>query len=149
MAHRFLQLSTLRASIDTNHDEQSNGSYPVESFIARENDPDYTPGSWVLGTKVEDEDVWEAVKRGELNGYSFQALVRKMAVVVDIIMKPDSVGVTGTAEDHWHFYWLELDEDGRVKRGRTSFDNGHSHEIKRGTATEKVDGHAHRITIGD
>lgn len=149
MAHRFMQLSSMKSAIDTNHDEITNGSYPVESFIAREGDPEYTPGAWVLGVKIVDEDIWGMVTRGELNGYSFQALVQKLAVVVNIDMTPDAVGLTGDADDHWHFFWLELDEDGRVLRGRTSFDDGHSHEIRRGTATEKANGHAHRISIGD
>lgn len=149
MAHRFMKLANLGGSIDTNHDERSNGSYPVESFIAREGDPDYTPGAWVLGTKVEDDEIWKAIKKGELNGYSFQALVRKLAVVVNIDMTPDNVGVTEEADGHFHFFWVEFDDDGRVKRGRTSEEEGHSHEIKRGTATEKTDGHAHRIILGN
>lgn len=151
MAHRFMQLQTMRQAIDTNHDEQSNGSYPVESFIARDGDPDYTPGAWVLGTKVEDEDVWDQIKKGELNGYSFQALVRKVAVVVDIEVTPNIAGVTepGDVDNHEHVFYVELNDEGRVVKGRTSTVKGHYHEIKRGTATEKAKGHSHRINIGD
>jgi hypothetical protein len=149
MAHRFMQLVTLRQSIDTNHNEESNGSYPIESFIARDGDPDYTPGSWVLGVKVEDKEVWASIKKGELNGYSFQALVRKVAVVVEVCMTPDIAGVTELAADHDHMFYVEFDTDGRVLRGRTSTDNGHFHHISKGTATDEADGHAHRINLGD
>jgi len=149
MAHRFMQLSTLKASIDTNHDETSNKSYPVESFIARQDDTEYTPGSWVLGVKIEDKDIWKAVKKGELNGYSFQALVRKVAVVVEVNMAPNKTGVTEPAEDHDHMYYVEFDTDGRVIRGRTSVDQDHSHEITKGTATSVAKNHAHRINLGD
>lgn len=149
MAHRFMKLANMQQAIDTNHDEQPNGSYPVESFIAREGDPEYTPGSWVLGTKIEDDNLWADIKKGEINGYSFQALVRKLAVVVNIDMTPDNFGVTEEADGHFHFFWVEFDDDGRVKKGRTSEDEGHYHEIKRGTATEKADGHAHRIVLGN
>lgn len=148
MAHRFMKLANLEDTIDTNHDENPNGSYPVESFIARDDDPDYTPGAWVLGVKIEDESIWGEIKKGNLNGYSFQALVRKLAVVVNIDMSPDVVGETEEADGHVHLFWVEFDDEGRVRRGRTSEDDGHSHEIKYGTATEKASGHAHRINLG-
>lgn len=149
MAHRYMQLASLKQTIDTNHDEQPTSSYPVESFIAREGDTEYTPGAWVLGTKIDDDEIWKKIKKGEINGYSFQALVRKLAVVVNIDMTPDKVGITEPNEDHEHYYWLSFDEDGRVKSGRTSVENGHFHEIKKGTATEMEDGHSHRLILGD
>lgn len=43
----------------------------VESFITRTGDPDFTvPGSWVLGTKVTNPEVWAEVKAGRITGYS-------------------------------------------------------------------------------
>ncbi len=149
MAHRFMQLSTMQQAIDTNHDEKPNGSYPIETFIAREGDPDYTPGAWVLGVKITEKKIWDKVLKGELNGYSFQALVRKVAVVVNVEMTLDKIGVTELADGHDHFYFVEMDEDGRVSRGVTSEDEGHSHTISAGTATDAADGHAHRINLGD
>lgn len=149
MAHRFMELATMRQAIDTNHDEKSNGSYPIESFIARETDPDYTPGSWVLGVKIVDDEIWKAVKKGDLNGYSFQALVRKLSVVVSVESEPDVVGFTEAADGHSHMFFAFYDADGRIQRGVTSEDNGHRHTISAGTATDKVNGHAHRIILGD
>lgn len=148
MAHRFMQLSTMKEAIDTNHDEKSNGSYPIESFIAREGDTEYTPGAWVLGVKVVDEKVWDMVKKGELNGYSFQALVRKLAVVVQVETSPDVAGFTEAADGHTHLFFAFYDEDGRILKGVTSFDDGHRHTIKMGTATDEAGGHAHRIILG-
>lgn len=74
LAHRALKLD-LAVIIDTQHDNVPNGSYPVESFIARSGDPDYTEGAWVMGVKVPDDATWEKVLKGELNGFSFEAMV--------------------------------------------------------------------------
>jgi len=149
MAHDFMQLSYAQNAIDTNHDQQSNGAYPVESFIAREGDPDYTPGSWVLGVKIADPQLWQMVKKGDLNGYSFQARVYKRPKYVEIEVESDLYIRTEVAAGHSHFAYVEMDENGRVRCGMTSNDNGHTHVIVAGTATEKTDGHAHRIFIGD
>ena len=148
MAHRFMQLTNLAKTIDTNHNEKPNGSFPIESFVARDGDPDYTPGAWVLGVKVTDDEVWKQIKKGELNGYSFQALVRRKAVVVDVEASPDSVGITGKAEGHDHLYFAYMDEDGKVTKGITDTVDGHSHTISMGTATDEAKGHAHRIELG-
>lgn len=145
MAHRFMRLD-LDAVIDTNHNEQPNGSYPVESFIARDGDTDYTPGAWVLGVKIEDGDIWAKVKRGEINGFSFQSLVRAVDMEVEVTIFRDAVGVTEPAEDgHDHVWFVQFDESGNVMGGWTSTDKGHSHAIKHGTVTEAADGHAHRF----
>jgi len=147
MAHRFMQLKNLDQAIDTEHDNVPNGSYPVESFIAREGDPYYAAGSWVLGIKINDFRVWNAVKSGELNGFSFQATVKKMPVVVEVDVPVQNIGATEVANNHRHLFFLEVDKDGRIKSGRTSTDNGHAHEIKAGTATESAQGHSHRIFV--
>lgn len=147
MAQRYMQLKDLKHSIDTNHDNVSNGSYPVESFIARENDEDYPEGSWVLGVKITDDKVWSMVKNGELNGYSFEALVKKVPAAVRIETLPQQIGVTEVSNDHSHFFFVELNKDGCIVRGRTSTDNGHAHEIIAGTATSEENGHSHRIFV--
>lgn len=41
----------------------------VESFIAREGDPDFASGSWVLGVQCSDDD-WEKVTDGTFTGFS-------------------------------------------------------------------------------
>jgi hypothetical protein len=149
MAHRFLTLDNLAAKIDTNHDNVPNGSYPIESFIAREGDPDYTPGAWVLGVKITDDLVWGKVKSGELNGYSFQSLVKPVEMEVTYEVIRDHVGETEADkdDDHRHVYFVQMGEDGRVVRGWTSEVNGHRHKVLHGTATAFELGHAHRFFL--
>jgi len=145
MAHRFLQIKDLHSTVDTNHDNIPNGSYPIESFIARKGDPDFTEGAWVVGTKVVDDEIWARVKSGELNGYSMQSIVRMVPAVAEVQVALDSVGITEESEGHKHWFYVQLDDEGRVKGGRTSNDMGHVHEIKKGTATEMSYSHAHRF----
>lgn len=144
LAYRFMQLRTQQVAIDTMHDERSNGSFPIESFIARDNDPDYTPGSWVMGVQITDDEIWARVQRGELNGFSFQAMVRKVPSLVEIDIPVETIGQTEINQGHDHYFFVALDADGRVIGGRTSTDAGHSHEIKQATATEITNNHAHR-----
>jgi hypothetical protein len=146
MAHRFMKLD-LGAVIDTNHDNNPNGSYPIESFIAREGDPDYTPGAWVLGVKVPDDSIWRMVKSGELNGFSFQSLVKAKEVEVDYAVVRDHIGETEDHGDHTHVYFVELDSMGRVIRGRTDNVLGHAHNIVRASVTETAAGHTHRFFL--
>lgn len=147
MAHEFMSLKYLPRTIDTNHDQKSNGSYPIESFIARKGDPDYTEGAWVLGVQIADKQIWKSVKSGKLNGFSMQTLIRKKPVVIDLEYTPSNLGVTEETDGHNHIFYAELDESGRVIRGVTSTDNNHSHTIVKGTATEVSNGHSHRFFI--
>jgi hypothetical protein len=147
MAHRFMLLD-LRTVIDTQHDEVPNGSYPVESFIAREGDPDYVAGSWVLGVKVPDPNVWQKVKNGELNGFSFQCLVKPTSVDVEYATIRDHVGETELHADHEHVLFVQLDEIGNVLGGRTAkAADGHFHEISRASVTDRTAGHSHRFFL--
>lgn len=147
MAHRFMALK-LDQTIDEMHDEQAKHNvYPIESFIARKDDPDYPEGAWVLGVKVDDTATWDKIKTGDINGFSFQALVKKVAAVVEIEYDPEIIGYTAENVDHRHLYYAQLDADGKVVGGRTSTEFGHAHDIKRGTATEKSMGHSHRFFI--
>lgn len=147
MAHRFLQLDLTKV-IDKRHDNVPTDSFPVESFIARAGDPDYTEGAWVLATKIVNDELWEQIKKGVFNGYSFEAMVRKLPAVALLEVTRDNFALTEEAEDgHRHIYFAELDDDGRVIAGRTSTEMGHSHEIKAGTATEVAGNHRHRIFV--
>lgn len=148
MAHRFMADVDLHKSIDIMHNEVATESYPVESFVARKNDPDFTEGAWVLGVKIPDETIWKAVKSGVINGFSFQALAKTTPVVVEVEMQTEIIKTTEQADDgHVHYYFVKLDDDGRVQAGRTSITNGHSHSITKGTATDNEAEHSHRIFI--
>ncbi len=149
MAHKFMQIPELDKTIDVNHDGVPVSAHPVESFIAKAGDPLYPEGSWVLGVKIFDEMIWRDVKSGKLNGYSFEAMVRKFPRVVEYEYVRNNFGETETALGHSHMFFAELDADGKVVRGRTSSDYGHAHEIVMGTATE-VGGeskHKHRFFV--
>lgn len=75
MAHGFLQQIAKGAGvIDTQHDFNANGAIPVESFIAREGDPDFTPGAWVLGVHVPDKELWAQVEKGDFGGFSMAGM---------------------------------------------------------------------------
>jgi len=149
MAHRFMQLD-LSQVIDTNHDGVANGSYPVESYIARAGDPDFAEGSWVLTVRVA-EDLWPDVLAGRINGFSMEAWIAYEEYEVEVTVTRDHVGRTlvhkGDAADHDHLYFVQLNELGKVVRGFTSpGPDGHTHEIKHGTHTEWTD-HNHRFSL--
>jgi len=146
-AHNFLKKPNLDQRIDTSHDYQSNGSYPIESFIARANDPDFAEGAWVMGVKVPDDKVWAKVKSGELSGFSMAGMAKMVPTVVEVTLGYADMGATEENEKHYHLFFLEFDNEGRVVSGRTSMDLGHTHEIKAGTATEITNGHSHRFFI--
>lgn len=147
MCHAFMLNGNVKDTVDKNHDNKPVEAQPVESYIAPPDSVDFTPGSWVMGVKIFDGELWEQIEKGELNGYSFEAYVRKVNTVVVVETTPTSVGKTEESEDHTHFFVARIDADGRVVKGRTSTTNGHSHEIKRGTATEMTNGHRHRIFV--
>lgn len=64
-AHRFLAEG---GGVAEMHGATGAGDV-VESFIAREGDPLFTPGAWVLGVRLAPA-AWERVRRGELTGFS-------------------------------------------------------------------------------
>ncbi len=148
MAHRFAQLWS--ETIDTNHDNIPNGSFPVESFVARAGDPDFPEAAWVLGIKVPDDRLWRQIKSGELNGFSFEALVKPVPVMASIANVRDRVGRTEDAsgkEDHSHVFFAQVNAIGRVERGLTSVDGEHTHAIRKASYTEPggTDKHTHRF----
>lgn len=73
MAHGFMQSLRLQ-QIDKNHSQEAGDGIVVESFIARKGDADFPEGAWVLGTKVTKAETWEAIKKGEITGYSIQGV---------------------------------------------------------------------------
>lgn len=146
MAYRFMQLD-LSKTIDTSHDNIPNGSFPIESFIARAEDPDFKEGAWVLGVKVPSDDIWQRVKDGELNGFSFQAMVKPVEYDIEYPVVRDVVGETEATEDHAHLFVVEIGDDGRVKKGMTSTTDGHFHEILSASVTKAADGHTHRFFL--
>lgn len=150
MAHRYMQLSNLSESIDTQHDNIPNGCYPVQSFIAREGDPTYTPGAWVLGVKITKSEIWAEIVKGNINAFSMEIYVKKVPTNVEYEIQTKQVGVTEPyGEDgHTHYFYTELDSSGKVIGGKTSTTAGHYHDINVNSVTDVSGDHAHRFFVG-
>lgn len=122
----------------------------VESFIARDNDDTFIPGSWVVGLRINDDDIWQQILDGELNGFSYEAFVSFFDI--DVYLPHESVvyGITepDLLDGHVHRFFVFVDEDGRVIAGSTDGNgNGHVHEIKNHTFTEKAEYHSHIYNV--
>lgn len=152
-AYKFMN-DLRQRGIDVNHDGNTDGiGVVVESFIARKGDPDFVQGAWVVGVRVHASEIWEKIKSGEINGFSMEAMVKQKKRLLTVEVPDVLKGETESQEQHTHVFEMKLDSHGRVLTGSTSITDGHFHEIKRGTATEKADGHSHRYSfkelIGD
>ncbi len=128
--------------LDINHDNvdvQGAGMVVVESFIARPGDPNFIEGSWVIGLKILDDDIWEAVLSGELNGYSFEASCLMTPIVITNLADRQIVGVTmpDLVDGHAHGFLVILDPLNNVISGATDIADSHTHRIVRHTTTEE------------
>ncbi len=151
MAYAFLGSGKVNR-IDKNHDLVETGSSVVESFIARAGDSEFIPGSWVLAVHIPDDDLWGAVKSGELNGFSMYGIVNKRVERIVEIDIPDDgklIGKTAEYEGHIHKYTVQFGDDGAVTGGSTDWVDGHCHEIRCESVTEAGNGHTHRYNILD
>lgn len=150
MAHRFL-LNGRVSEVDIQHDgEDAPGCTVVESFIARKGDDQFIEGSWVVAMHIDNDEVWNQIKKKEINGFSMEALVVKEPVeVVELDVPPVVAGLTTKEEDHEHKFYVSYDADGMFRGGRTDVINGHYHEIKAGTITETAAGHCHKFCAVD
>ena len=152
LAHRTLRLELDKLG-DVNHDNEPRDTYLVESHIAEKDDPNYPEGAWVVGMKINDPEVWADIKDGKLNGFSFEAMVWRRAVIVEVEVDVDQVMVTSEADGHDHVALVHLDDFGRVTGGRTSLVLGHYHNIYHGTHTADAvnpvtgNSHSHRYQL--
>lgn len=138
--------------IDVDHqreDVSTLGVYVVESFIARDGDPTFIKGSWVVGMRIEDDALWSQVLSGELNGFSYEAIVKTIAAVLEY--DDDNFRSGSTEPDpfdgHSHAFAVWVDDNNRPIRGGTDEVDGHSHTITTHTITDAAAGHVHRYTI--
>jgi len=137
--------------IDTDHDnvDVSDRVKIIESFIARVGDPDFIEGSWVVGMHIGDDDIWQMVLDGDINGYSYEALVKFFDI--DLLV-PDNNTVYGVTEPdigdgHVHNFFVLINNEGRVLAGGTTESMGHSHTISTHTFTDSELGHSHIFNI--
>jgi len=152
MAHRFL-MNGRTSKIDVQHNQQESGCLVCESSIAKANDPDgFIEGAWVIGVYVLPDELWTAVKKGELNGFSFFGAVKKVTVRAQVLVARKMIGETEESLDsllppHSHSVVLNFSENGRVLPGETDAFMGHKHQVLKATATEMNFEHAHRLVI--
>jgi len=148
LAYSFMQRTSLMRTVDTQHDNWPNGSYPIESFIVDSPHPIFEEGSWVVGIQVTDSRVWQQVKSGELAGYSFEGTAVEQEAEVEAAVLRHQFGFTEPADDgHVHKFFAALDTDGRVIGGSTDTVDGHKHLIRKGTATNETNDHKHRFAL--
>lgn len=146
-AHNFL-MNGYVANIDLNHTRELSGCKVVESFVAREDDSIFIPGSWVLGVKVFDPEIWGLIKNGELNGFSLDGSAIQVETELEIEIPLSLTGMTDDAEGHRHTFTVNFDNEGNLLGGVTGpGPDGHVHRIVRGTLTEMTEGHAHRFSF--
>lgn len=153
MAHLFLQSGQLD-NIDRQHNNEKTGSSVVESFISRKGDPDFQSEAWVVGVYIPDGVLWEKVKSGEINGFSFEGLVRSTKAVIEMELPESIEGRTMMSEGHDHLYLMRIGDDGSFIGGWTMEDNsGHRHQITTATITNppegEPNGHTHRYSFTD
>jgi hypothetical protein len=149
MAHEFMR-RMIQDQVDIQHDNEVVDQVTiVESFIARAGDSDFIEGSWVVCCHVNDDATWEAIKRGDLNGFSVEALVRKEATLVEVEIPENVTGTTSEVDAHTHTFSVRFGLEGSFLGGNTDTVKGHSHTITAGTITDISKGHRHRFSSVD
>lgn len=149
MAHQFVR-DRMFDQIDLMHNNEVVGKAEiVESWIAQDDDTTFIPGSWCIGLHLENEQLWQAFKDGQLNGFSMEAMVSKVEREVELEIPPVVTGLTSKAEDHEHRFFVAYDDNGKFLGGRTDVVNGHDHAILAGTITQTTLGHNHRFSSVD
>ena len=150
VAHQFM-VDGLQTSIDVQHNNETVKACIVESFIARKGDPDFEEGSWVATVRIDDMGVWQMVKDGEINGYSFEILTYRNDMVVEVEYHSWYYGFTDPDphDKHDHPFMIRLDAKGEIAWGMTGLgsDGSPAHSIKTSNITDKTSGHTHRIHL--
>lgn len=137
--------------LDIEHDrvDHTGEWFVVESFIVRAGDPDFIEGSWVVGVRIHSSKIWDAVLNGDINGFSYEALVE--FIEATLYVEDDGIrqGVTepDPVDGHTHEFAVIVGPDNRPTAGGTSETNGHSHGILTHTVTQEAAGHVHRFNI--
>ena len=148
-AYKFMKNQRLD-QVDTQHNnELVKGATIVESFIARKDDPVFIEGSWVVGMHIDNDEMWGKIKKGEINGFSLEALATTSTGEVEVEIPPVVSGTTSKTDQHAHQFFVTYNDKGEFLGGRTSVDGGHFHLIKGGTVTETANGHNHKFSAVD
>ncbi|UII80003.1 XkdF-like putative serine protease domain-containing protein [Flagellimonas sp. CMM7] len=133
-AHSFLK-NGFQNNSSVNHEVKLEGVSVVQSWIVEDPEKDkstalgktYEKGTWVTMMKVENEEAWEAAKKGELNGFSIDGLFSLKEVnlnkneMVDKSNLKDNI-LTALKE----FFIKEEDKKAEVKMGQLKLSDGKS-----------------------
>lgn len=146
LAHNFMKSQKID-QIDTNHDNVTNSSMVIESFIARKDDPDFIVDAWVVGVHIPNDTLWEKVKSGELNGFSLEAMFKSTPAEITLLIPEYHIGITSKSDEHTHDFIAYYNDDGVFTCGETEVVDGHFHTMSRHTVTNAAKGHTHRFSI--
>lgn len=149
MAHEFIRAGKM-GQIDVMHGNTLvSGASVVESFVADMHETRFIPESWVIGVHIPDPALWATIKKGQINGFSMEALVKRVEQDVEMEIPPVVTGLTSKHEDHEHKFYVTYDATGQFKGGVTDTVHGHFHSIVAGTHTQDAAGHRHRFSSVD
>ena len=155
-AHKFLADGLVK-NVDRQHNNERTGSAIVESFIARPGDPDFILDSWVVGVHIPDPALWQAVKDGQINAFSFEGFVHSRAKVLEIEVPDEIRSVTKVSGEtpHDHKFVVRFNDNGEFVGGEAlpgEGDANHPHVIRSASVTEEggvFDQHTHRYSFLD
>lgn len=81
LAHQYLAKDRVY-SFTQQHEDVADDIYVVETWLktsendkSKDYDLDVPVGSWLMAAKVENEEIWQKIKSGEMNGFSIEAFV--------------------------------------------------------------------------
>lgn len=146
-------VNQLQDQVDREHDNILTGSEIVRTYIALKNDPDnYPEGAWIGECRIKSDEDWDAVKRGEINGFSVQISTMKVEVMVSAERMVRASGTTELSLDtvlpaHVHDVVIEFDALGKVIKSETTVNMGHKHTVTKCTGTDFDLGHSHRLLL--
>jgi hypothetical protein len=152
VAHDFLARG-LSGNIDEMHDQVFDKGHVIESFIARAGDPDgFIEGSWVLGVRVTDSEVWDKIVRGEYNGFSIYGYANRETALVELshVTEVDldtEASTDGPIPPHSHGLHILFDDSSTPIPTWTGRTLDHVHRVVGTTATEMEIDHAHRFVV--
>jgi hypothetical protein len=97
LQNEFSRNSNLMALNIEHTEENASGSYVIETWLSGSKDKsqelgyNLPEGTWFMTTKIEDNNLWNKIKNGELGGFSIEAIVDlteiKMNKQMEIKMK--------------------------------------------------------------
>ncbi len=85
-AHRFLKSKISGVAMDEEHerDVTTDEACPVESYITQDvmkmGDKELPKGTWIMAAHVPDDEMWEKVKKHEINGFSVKGWGKRKKV---------------------------------------------------------------------